>query len=250
MMGSKQFACFAAALFLVLSIFGGNTVSAYAGNIQAGAITTEQQTSEDLRTSAVEHRSEKLGDVLKRAKTLEKKTSRLSKQLFKQLSQGKLTAAEKNLEKVQKSVKKAKAIRAKAKELKRGYSELKPLYGKVAKQVGYIVGSFREAKNEVAKFKKSIKNRSAAARRLHYNGVVYSGGWRYTWYSQNVLPGYGLSIPGRHVGTAGLVMDGYGRVCVASSDLAWGTVISTPYGPARVYDCGCPSGTIDVYTSW
>ena len=85
---------------------------------------------------------------------------------------------------------------------------------------------------------------------LRYNGVEYDGNTRYTWYSQNVLPGGALNIPGRHVGEDGYVMDGDGNICVASSDLPYGTHVDTPYGPAVVYDSGCASGTIDVYTNW
>lgn len=82
-------------------------------------------------------------------------------------------------------------------------------------------------------------------------GVQYSeDGTRYTWYSENVLPGGGLDIPGRHVGEGGFVMDGNGNLCVASSDHPIGTVLETPYGTAVVYDTGCDSGTVDMYTSW
>lgn len=86
---------------------------------------------------------------------------------------------------------------------------------------------------------------------LRFNGVIYAGDWRWTWYSQNVLPGGGLSIPGRHVDENGYVCDENGRICLASSDLAWGTVVSTPFGKEGcVYDCGCDSGTLDVYVDF
>ena len=86
---------------------------------------------------------------------------------------------------------------------------------------------------------------------LRVDGVQYSDdGTKYTWYSENVLPGGGLDIPGRHVGDGGYVMDGDGNICVASSDHEVGTVLETPYGTAVVYDTGCPNGTVDVYTSW
>lgn len=81
-------------------------------------------------------------------------------------------------------------------------------------------------------------------------GVVSDGGTTYTWYSQNVLPGGGLDIPGRHVNADGFVCDGDGKICVASSDLPHGTAVSTPFGDAVVYDGGCASGVIDVYTAW
>ena len=81
---------------------------------------------------------------------------------------------------------------------------------------------------------------------LKFRGVVRANGYRYTYYSESVLPGYGLSIPGRHHEN-GLVVDGDGYVCVASSDLSKGTVVPTPLGDGKVYDSGCASGTIDIY---
>ena len=81
-------------------------------------------------------------------------------------------------------------------------------------------------------------------------GVNYFNGHRETWYSQKVLPGGGLKIPGRHVNNQGLVCDGDGYICVASSDYSKGTIVETSLGTGKVYDCGCASGTIDIYTNW
>ena len=81
-------------------------------------------------------------------------------------------------------------------------------------------------------------------------GVVYEDGVTYTWYSQNVLPGGGLDIPGRNVNAEGYVCDGSGNICVASSDYEIGTQLETPFGDAVVYDTGCASGVVDVYTGW
>ena len=86
---------------------------------------------------------------------------------------------------------------------------------------------------------------------LQSMGVIYWGGWRWTWYSQNVLPGGGLNIPGRHVDENGYVCDGDGYICLASSVLAKGTVVNTPFGkPGKVYDSGCAADTLDVYTNF
>ena len=85
------------------------------------------------------------------------------------------------------------------------------------------------------------------------DGVVYSDGTRYTWYSQNVLPGGGLTElnnNGRHVDDNGFVCDGDGYIAVASNDYAQGTVVDTPFGKGKVYDSGCDSGTIDIYTNY
>lgn len=81
-------------------------------------------------------------------------------------------------------------------------------------------------------------------------GVVYYNGHRETYYSQKVLPGNGLNIPGRYVAGDGTVRDADNYICVASSDLAKGTIVETSLGTAKVYDSGCASGTIDIYTNW
>lgn len=81
-------------------------------------------------------------------------------------------------------------------------------------------------------------------------GVIYADGITYTWYSENVLPGGGLDIPGRYTNEAGYVCDGAGYIVVASCDFSYGTVLETPFGMAKVYDI-CPvSGIVDVYVSW
>ena len=81
-------------------------------------------------------------------------------------------------------------------------------------------------------------------------GVVYYNGHRETYYSQRVLPGGGLNIPGRHVAVDGTIRDKDGNICIANIDCPKGTVIQTSLGPGKVYDTGCASGTVDIYTDW
>lgn len=83
-------------------------------------------------------------------------------------------------------------------------------------------------------------------------GVYWNSytGLKETWYSQRVLPGGGLDIPGRHVNEEGFVCDMDGYICVASSTYSKGTVIETSRGMGKVYDCGCAPGVIDIYTDW
>ena len=91
-----------------------------------------------------------------------------------------------------------------------------------------------------------------SAAEFQWLGVVDEGGVHYTWYSQRVLPGGGLdelNANGRHV-EGGYVVDGDGYIAVASSDHEIGTVLDTPFGAAKVYDTGCASGTVDVYTDF
>ena len=81
-------------------------------------------------------------------------------------------------------------------------------------------------------------------------GRANDGTWNYTRYSQRVLPGGGLDIPGRHVTEDGFVRDADGNICVASDDLDQGAEIETPYGKGKVYDTGSGSGNLDLYTDW
>lgn len=83
---------------------------------------------------------------------------------------------------------------------------------------------------------------------LMWMGVIYWGDYRWTYYSESVLPGEGLNIPGRYTDETGFVCDENGYICLASSDLSYGTIVSTPFGRMGcVYDSGCPSGTLDIY---
>lgn len=84
---------------------------------------------------------------------------------------------------------------------------------------------------------------------LRSAGVVNWGGYRFTWYSQNVLPGGGLDIPGRHVNSAGFVCDGDGFI-VAASTYGRGTTGNSPWGAWKSYDTGVSGNTIDLYTNW
>ena len=88
---------------------------------------------------------------------------------------------------------------------------------------------------------------------LTKSGGVYNNpytGLKETWYSQRVLPGGGLDIPGRHVNEEGFVCDGDGYICVASSTYAKGTIIETSRGMGKVYDSGCKPGILDIYVDW
>lgn len=84
------------------------------------------------------------------------------------------------------------------------------------------------------------------------NGVYWNPntGLKETWYSQKVLPGGGLKIPGRHVNNEGFVCDGDGYICVSSSTYPKGTIIETSRGMGKVYDSGCAPGVLDIYVNW
>lgn len=80
-----------------------------------------------------------------------------------------------------------------------------------------------------------------------FDGVVYWGGYKFTYYSQSVLPGGGLSIPGRHITADGYVADGDGYIVLAGS-APKGTVYDTPFGyKGKIYDRGTYGNHLDVY---
>lgn len=92
-----------------------------------------------------------------------------------------------------------------------------------------------------------------SAAEFQWMGVVDDDAHFYTWYSERVLPGGGLTelnANGRH-SEDGFVKDGDGYIAVASCDYEKGTVIDTPFGAAKVYDTGyLQPGQVDVYTSF
>lgn len=78
-------------------------------------------------------------------------------------------------------------------------------------------------------------------------GVVNWGGYKFTYYSEQVLPGSGLQIPGRHLNADGYVSDADGYIVLAGS-AAKGTVYETPFGhPGKIYDRGTSGNHLDVY---
>lgn len=200
---------------------------------------------EERRYEAAEKKAKdilaKQAKNLKAAKKLQKKavgSKKVRKQLYAKVK------------KVKSSYIKVRGLRAKLGKGAYGYSLMKPLVDKAKDRWSKAKTVKAKVVKAVKKAQELLKDQASKARSLRYLGRVHSGSWTYTWCSQKVLPGGGLRIPGRHVGNAGLIMDGQNRVCVASSSLSWGTVLETPYGTARVYDCGCPYGVIDVYTNW
>ena len=83
-------------------------------------------------------------------------------------------------------------------------------------------------------------------------GRIYGNGYWFTWYSEKVLPGRGLTIPGRH-SDGYYVRDEDEYIVLASPDLEKipkGTVMETPLGWGKVYDHNPKDYSIDVYTSF
>ena len=84
-------------------------------------------------------------------------------------------------------------------------------------------------------------------------GVIDWGGYEWTYYSELILPGEGLDIPGRHTTEDGYVCDGDGYVVLAADldMLPRYSIVDTPFGrTGKVYDTGCSYGTLDIYVGW
>lgn len=83
-------------------------------------------------------------------------------------------------------------------------------------------------------------------------GAQYYNGHKETYYSERVLPGTSLNIPGRHAAEDGTIRDGDGFICVAADPgfMPKGSILITSLGPAKVYDSGCAYGIIDIYVNW
>lgn len=81
-------------------------------------------------------------------------------------------------------------------------------------------------------------------------GRIWFNGHSETYYSQKVLPGGGLNIPGRHIASDGTIRDKDNYIVVASDDYPKGTVVQTSLGAGKVYDSGSGKGNIDLYTDW
>lgn len=88
---------------------------------------------------------------------------------------------------------------------------------------------------------------------FQFAGVIEEDGRLYTYYSERILPGAGLTelnSNGRHV-EDGFVKDGDGYIAVASSDEPMGTVVDTPFGQGKVYDTGyLQPGQVDIYVAF
>lgn len=111
----------------------------------------------------------------------------------------------------------------------------------------YIKKKWLNKKKSTSKYKGSKLRRAG---RLHWGGASW------TWYTQRILPGKGLKIPGRHVDKHGFVCDKDDYIVLASS-IGYKKVhkvLPTPYYGkyGKVYDTNGTwnYGWRDVYTNW
>lgn len=130
------------------------------------------------------------------------------------------------------------------------YEDAQSTESEVVIETEEIIETVAETQTETAT---AVQTATYSASYFKQMGVLKWGGSKWTYYSQRILPGNGLNIPGRHVDENGYVCDENGYiVCAADlSYIARGTVIDTPLGKqGKIYDTGCAYGVIDVYTDW
>lgn len=96
----------------------------------------------------------------------------------------------------------------------------------------------------------TVSNNSGGPKLTKSAGKIIYNGHIETWYSQRVLPGGGLNIPGRHVASDGTIRDKDNYIVVASDTLPKGSTIMTSLGMGKVYDTGVGHSGIDIYTDW
>ena len=100
---------------------------------------------------------------------------------------------------------------------------------------------------EVASYPERSTEKLYDLQTFMFSGVINWQGLKFTYYSQSVLPGRGLQIPGRHVNKDGYVSDGDGYIVLAGS-APKGTVYDTPFGyQGKIYDRGTVGTHLDVY---
>lgn len=117
-----------------------------------------------------------------------------------------------------------------------------------------IVGATYEEETEVAEEAEKAVDVSSdyiySAKKFKKLGVVYYGGYKYTYYSDYVLKGGGLKIPSRHYDESGYICDVDGYICGASQMHPKGTILNSPFGKkVKIYDW-CDIRSIDIYVHW
>lgn len=97
---------------------------------------------------------------------------------------------------------------------------------------------------------KTIKKRfwNTGPTNFKSSGTIYYNGHRFTYYSSRVLHHYRTSewTPDN----LGFYRDSQGYLVVAADFISQGSIINTPWGKGKKYDCGAGSNTVDMYVNW
>lgn len=140
-------------------------------------------------------------------------------------------------------------------------SELKDKVASLEQELSFKIAARQEAERQAAEVVKasttvsnntqSQANYSSSGGKLTPSGGVFHGpSGKETYYSQRVLPGGGLNIPGRHVAADGTIRDADGYIVIASDILPKGSITETSLGTGKVYDTGVGHVGVDIYTNW
>lgn len=168
---------------------------------------------------------------------------------------------------VEKTLNETKAALDKAEQDKassnKEVSELKNKVASLEQELSFKIAARQEAERQAAATKAStsnntqsqtptpVANYSSSGGRLTPSGGVFHGpSGKETYYSQRVLPGGGLNIPGRHVAADGTIRDADGYIVIASDVLPKGSTTQTSLGTGKVYDTGVGHAGVDIYTDW
>ena len=118
---------------------------------------------------------------------------------------------------------------------------------------GYTESGDEVYRNDSGTFEAFSTDGYMTADEFYNYGIVNHNGECFTYYSEQVLPGEGLEVPGRYTDWEGYVCDGEGYVVLATPDEYThprGSTIELPTGRMGKFYDFCPEGSIDVYVNW
>ena len=154
-------------------------------------------------------------------------------------------AEEKTKKEAEEKVKKEAEEKAKKEAAEKAKKEAEERARKAAEQSQ--ASSQSDDSEEVVSYPERSTEKLYDLQTFMFSGVINWQGLKFTYYSQSVLPGGGLQIPGRHVNKDGYVSDGDGYIVLAGS-APKGTVYDTPFGyQGKIYDRGTVGNHLDVY---
>ena len=154
-------------------------------------------------------------------------------------------AEEKAKKEAEEKVKKEAEEKAKKEAAEKAKKEAEERARKAAEQSQ--ASSQSDDSEEVVSYPERSTEKLYDLQTFMFSGVINWQGLKFTYYSQSVLPGGGLQIPGRHVNKDGYVSDGDGYIVLAGS-APKGTVYDTPFGyQGKIYDRGTVGNHLDVY---
>lgn len=144
---------------------------------------------------------------------------------------------------------------------KKEVSELKDKVASLEQELSFKIAARQEAERQAAEVVEASTSNNTSTPVANYSssgggrltpsgGVFHGPSGKETYYSQRVLPGGGLNIPGRHVAADGTVRDADGYIVIASDVLPKGSITETSLGTGKVYDTGVGHAGVDIYTNW